>query len=404
MDQSYAKRIKDGMVWEAKRTEPPADFPALPELPGSRYVDPAFLDLEKKGLWHNSWLYGVHGDEVPEPGSYMQWDRIGEPLFFIRGEDGKVRCFYNTCRHRGAPVVTEAAGKETFIACKYHGWTYDLHGKLVNLRDKRDFVGLDMSCRSLIEVRCENFGNWWFINLNENAGPLMDYLGPIAEQMKDTQPETLRFVEKSHYFTKCNVKVLLDAFLEVYHLKSIHQKTVDRFLDHRGNHITLWKNGHSRMVTPNRREEWSDPGVKGLPVIDTVDPLAEKTAMSLNCYPNLVTPVARAGHPFLLFWPVGPTRTMVEVHWFSPSWGDGPRPEIWNSRIRNFAAILDEDLQFADAIQRSVQSAGFRGIPLNYQERRIYHWHEELDRRIGRDKIAPALRVAPMLERFIEAD
>ena len=66
-------------------------------------------------------------------------------------------------------------------------------------------------------------------------------------------------------------------------------------------------------------------------------------------------------------------------------------------RIENFDRILDEDLQFAAAIQESVQSPGFRGMPLNYQERRIYHWHEELDRRIGAEHIAPELRVAPLL-------
>jgi phenylpropionate dioxygenase-like ring-hydroxylating dioxygenase large terminal subunit len=402
MDQSHVSRIREGMKNEAARTEPPPGFPVLPDLPGGRYTDPEFLKLEQKYLWKKTWVYALHSDEVPEPGSYMQWDRLGEPLFFIRGEDDRIRCFYNTCRHRGAPVVTEAQGKESFLVCNYHGWTYDLKGGLVNLRDKRDFVGLDMSCRSLVEVRCENLGNWWFINLDDKAEPLHDYLGPIREQFLDTQPGKLRFVHKQAFETKCNVKVLLDAFLEVYHLKSIHQKTVDRFLDHRGNYISLWGRGHSRMVTPNRKPEWSDPGVKGLPIVDTVDPVALETAFSINLYPNLVTPVARAGLPFLLFWPLGTDRTLIEVHWFGVEWGDGPRPEVWDTRLRNFVSILDEDLQFCDAIQRSVQSSGFRGIPLNYQERRIYHWHEELDRRIGADKIDPALRVEPRLAAYIE--
>ena len=71
-------------------------------------------------------------------------------------------------------------------------------------------------------------------------------------------------------------------------------------------------------------------------------------------------------------------------------------------RIENFDRILDEDLQFAAAIQESVMSPGFRGMPLNYQERRIYHWHEELDRRIGVERIAPHLRIAPRLEPYYE--
>src|SRR5262249_28101962 len=150
---------------------------------------------------------------------------------------------------------------------------------------------------------------------------------------------------------------------------------------------------HSRMVTANRRDNWVDPGTVGLPEIDTVDPLANEATISLNLYPNLVTPIAKTGVPFLCFWPLGLTRTMIEVHWFGPSWGDGPRPPVWDKPIANFESIPDEDLQFADAIQQSVQSSGFRGMPLNYQERRIYHWHQELDRRIGSERLAPALRV-----------
>ncbi len=103
---------------------------------------------------------------------------------------------------------------------------------------------------------------------------------------------------------KCNVKVLLDAFLEVYHLKSIHQNTVDRFLDHRGTTITLYRNGHSIMVTPNRRPDWVDPGTRGMRRIETATEVAAKNNASFNFFPNLVAPVDPTGVPFLTFWPV----------------------------------------------------------------------------------------------------
>ena len=61
----------------------------------------------------------------------------------------------------------------------------------------------------------------------------------------------------------------MDAFLEVYHLKSIHTNTVDRFLDHRGTTIALYRNGHSLMVTPNRRPDWVDPGTRGMRRIES---------------------------------------------------------------------------------------------------------------------------------------
>src|SRR3546814_4350674 len=68
----------------------------------------------------------------------------------------------------------------------------------------------------------------------------------MAKELEQYGLENLRLVDSRSYEVNCNVKVLLDAFLEVYHLKSIHQQTVDRFLDHRGMFVTLWPNGHSR--------------------------------------------------------------------------------------------------------------------------------------------------------------
>lgn len=402
MTVSERDAIEARQAYESSRKGPPEGFPQLPDIPGGRYVDPAFNALETEHMWHKSWVYGIHADEVPEVGSYKQWTKLGEPLFFIRGEDEKVRCFYNTCRHRGAPVVLDDSGTSRGVTCKYHGWTYNTRGELINLRDRRDFVDLDMSCRGLIEVRCEAIGNLIFVNLDPDAGPLRDYLGPVARTLDDMAPDKLVLVDSSSIEVDCNVKVLIDAFLEVYHLKSIHQNTVDRFLDHRGSSITLWPGGHSRMVTPFKRDDWKDPGVKGLPMVDGVDPWYEGTNLSVMGYPNIVSPVSPYGIPILLFWPKTLDTMVVDVHWFGPSWGDGERPERWDMRIKNFHHILEEDLQFADKIQRSVQSKGLRGFPLNYQERRIYHWHEELDRRIGAENIPEHLRVPEVLGDFVD--
>jgi len=130
--------------------------------------------------------------------------------------------------------------------------------------------------------------------------------------------------------------------------------------------------------------------------------LPVKTNVSYNAYPNLVTPVAPTGIPFLNFWPTSDRTMRVDCHWFAPDWGNGERHPRWDQRIRNFNRILQEDLEFAPEIQRSMESPGFMGNRLNYQERRIYHWHEELDRRIGVEHIPEQLRVAPRLSGMIE--
>ena len=395
------ERIKEGMQYEFDRTAPPEGFPQLPPIPGGRYTDRDFLALEQRHLWNASWLYACHIDEIPEPGHFLLFKRTGSPILILHGKDGIVRAFFNTCRHRGAPLVRETAGKVEGLVCQYHGWTYGLDGRLLNLRDKRDFPDFDSRCYSLDSIRCDRLGNWIFVNSDPHARPLLDTLGEVPAMLADVQPAQTRFVHKKSYHVKCNVKVLLDAFLEVYHLKSIHQQTVDRFLDHRGTTITLWPYGHSLMVTPNRRPDWVDPGTRGMVRLDTASEITARHNPSYHLYPNLVTPVADSGIPFILFWPCGPREMEIEVVWFSPDWGGGPLHPLWETRIANFERILFEDTQFAEQIQESVESSGYRGLNLNYQERRIYHWHEELDRRIGAERVPEHLRVKPVLARYV---
>jgi nitrite reductase/ring-hydroxylating ferredoxin subunit len=152
--------LRAGMQYEFGRTAPPAGFPQLPVIPAGRYTDPTFLELEMSAMWKRSWVYACHIDEIPEPGHFLLFTRLGSPVLVVHGKDGMVRAFYNTCAHRGAPLVQTPCGKVEGLVCQYHGWTYALDGRLMNLRDKRDFVGLDMSCHSLAPVRCERFGNW----------------------------------------------------------------------------------------------------------------------------------------------------------------------------------------------------------------------------------------------------
>jgi phenylpropionate dioxygenase-like ring-hydroxylating dioxygenase large terminal subunit len=402
LDAATTQQIKAGMAYESGRTEPPPGFPQFPDVPSGRYVDAQFLALEQERLWKRSWLYAGHVDQLAEPGSWFLQRNTGSPILIVRDLEGTVRAFYNSCRHRGGPLVKEDAGTARGFVCGYHGWSYTLAGELTAIRDKRDFVDFDFSCRSLIQVRCELLGGWIFINEDPDAPPLMESLGPLAGEMEQFQLDNLTLVNSRGYDVACNVKVLLDAFLEVYHLKSIHQSTVDRFLDHRGTTITLWPGGHSRMTTPNRRPDWIDPGTKGMPAIPTVTEIPRDNNVSYNIYPNIVMPPAATGLPMLVFWPRTARTMRIECHWFSPKVGVEGLSPLWETRIDNFERILFEDTQFAPQIQESIESPGFKGIPLNYQERRIYHWHEELDRRIGVNRVPVEFRVTPVLGDWVE--
>jgi len=401
MDGRIEHSLFAGMSAERERESPVPGFPPLPRIPAGRYTDPAFLDLEREHLWQKSWLYALHADELAHPGQYHLWRKSGSPIVIVRGKDHRIRAFYNACRHRGAPLVETARGETQGFFCRYHGWTYDLAGKLTAVREKRDFPDLQMNCLGLHQVRCETFGRWVFINEDPNAAPLLEHLGPIPGHWEHLDIASMRHIASSSVEVACNVKVLLDAFLETYHLKSIHPQTVDRFLDSRGTHCVLWPHGHSLMVTPHRRSDWRDPGAVNMPVVESAEKIFKEQNPSYNVYPNLITPPSATGTPFITFWPKTYRSMVVDVHWFAP---DGsPGHELWPTRISNFERILAEDTQFAPRIQESVESPGFDGLNLSYQERRIYHWHEELDRRIGAQNIPAGLRVPPILTPYVTA-
>ncbi len=125
---------------------------------------------------------------------------------------------------------------------------------------------------------------------------------------------------------------------------------------------------------------------------------------SYHVFPNIILPIAPTGIPAVLFWPQGVDRTLRDVIWFAPDWEPSPRHSPRETRIANFDRIVNEDIVFVEPIHESLASPGFRGVPPNYQKRRIYHWYEELDRRIGVDRIPERLRVSSVLRDWVESD
>jgi len=403
MEQQDIDNLRLLMEFEAARSEPPRGFPKLPDLPAGRYTDQRFYDLEKQHIWRKTWLFVGHIDQVPEPGSFMLWDNTGEPLVVVHDGDGMINTFYNTCRHRGAPVVTEPEGKKIRLTCIYHGWTYDLKGNLVNVRDPEDFHDIDLSCRGLKPVRTEMLGNLIFINFDDSAQSLLEWLGPVADELAEFQFENCRLIGRQAFDIQCNWKIAMEANTEVYHIKGIHPLTVAPMIDDRRNVNSFYRNGHGRMVAPNKIviDEREDDRTL-FPNIETVGEIGRTCTQSYGIFPNWVSPLSHRALPPLLFWPTSINTTRFEVWTFCRDWGGGPMPEayknMWTSPDdTELSEVLQEDTTFGPWIQRSMESSGFQGVPLSYQEARIYHWNQWADRLIGIDNIPEELRVAQVI-------
>lgn len=401
MTPEYIETLRRLMEFEASRSEPPAGFPALPDMPAGRYVDPRFYQLEQAHVWRKSWLLAAHIDEIPEPGNYMLWENAGQPVVIVHADSGAVNAFYNTCSHRGAPVVTDARGKARRLTCKYHGWSYDHEGELRGMRDPEDFRDFDMSCRGLSKVRCERFGNLIFVNFDPEAPTLTEWLGPIAQEWEEFQFDNCRLASRAIFDLDCNWKVAMEANTEVYHVRSIHPTTVSPILDDRRNVNTLYSGGHGRMVAPTPKGKSNLDAVAvpdKMAAIPSVGEIGRSCTQSYNLFPNWVSPLSQYAIPPLLFWPNGINKCRLETWTMAPQWLEGCKPDLWTvNEGRELCQVLMEDIQFGEKIQRSMQSYGFKGVPLSYQEARIYHWNQAADRMIGIDNIPEELRVVQVI-------
>ena len=416
MTPDLVNRLTQQMQYEFDRTAPPDGFPKFHDIPVQRFTSDEFWELEQKYLWPRSWVIAGRSEDIPNVGDFFTFDDLGVPILLIRGKDLQVRAFYNTCQHRGAPVVRESSGTSKLLRCQYHSWSYDIDsGQLVSVPDERDFVDLDKTERCLPTISCAVWDNWIFVNQDTNAISLAEHIGSIADEMSEFQGQSLRTVAKQSEIVPCNWKVTAEAFLEVYHFRHIHSRNGESLLDNRGATMGLLPNGCSRMVTPFSKTSYTALGMNnwddykhvvppGFTDIETVNDMVRCTSTAYGIFPNLITPVAAYGFPFITFWPIDKQSTRIDWTHYAPIDFD-PReglPANWQARLDNFALIMQEDFWNMAPMQKSLESPAMRGMPINYQERRIWNFHEEVDRLIGIERIPEKLRVEQLLAPYIE--
>jgi PAH dioxygenase large subunit len=144
------------------------------------YADPEIFEIEQDRLFRRTWLFLAHESELSNAGDYVTRELAGEPVVLIRGDDGKIRGFLNSCRHRGMRLCRADHGRLSIVRCPYHGWTYSKTGALLSVfakdlyepgRLRKDELGL-IPITQLDSYRGMVFGTW-----NAELPALADYLG-----------------------------------------------------------------------------------------------------------------------------------------------------------------------------------------------------------------------------------
>ncbi|MBX9641081.1 MAG: Rieske 2Fe-2S domain-containing protein [Mycobacteriaceae bacterium] len=164
---------------------------------------------------------------ITDPGDHVERTAFGVPLFAVRGRDRRARVFRNACRHRGFALV-EGAGCTQALVCRYHGWTYRLDGSLAHVPHQEAFPGLDMPARGLVEVASHEVDGLIVIEaLEPSQEPGDDALAWLTDgaPWRDKLMPARRLVCVDATLRPMNWKVLVEQFLEGYHIRSTHKDT-----------------------------------------------------------------------------------------------------------------------------------------------------------------------------------
>ncbi|MFN7150414.1 MAG: aromatic ring-hydroxylating oxygenase subunit alpha [Microthrixaceae bacterium] len=402
MDTTLETTIRERLRTEKQRSGPPADAVAVPLIPTSRYTDPAFFELERERVFPRTWLFMGHESEWPQPGSYRSSERSGAPVVVVRGDDGELRAFFNSCRHRGAPVTRDECGTARRLTCQYHSWSYGTDGTLVSVPEARSFVGLDRDALGLTPLRCETWDGWVFVNEDADAGPLVDFLGPVAEQMAEIDGPAMRAVGTRVHPVSCNWKLMVDAFLEVYHVRTVHPDSAAILYDDRATTVTMLPNGHSRLTVDKHDDLRDFPMVSDEHDNPAVPLLWRQTSTSFGIFPNLVVPMDTGAFTFLSMWPTSATTTDLELRWYAPAWQGDQVPQEHLDRMTLFDTVMAQDQANMAPIQASISSPGARPFQLGWHERLIHHFERAVDLAIGADDLPAGTAVSDALDGFVE--
>ena len=339
-------------------------------LPSSLYTDPAVFSAEKEKIFARTWHVVGRHDQVANPGNYFTTDLLGEPLLIVRGTEGKLRGFYNVCRHRAGPPA-EGCGSRKLFRCGYHGWTYGLDGALISASEIEGVEGFRSEDFALRTVRTEEWFNFIFVNLDPEARPLRECLGELPKQAEKFHFAGMKLFERRTYDMKCNWKTYVDNYLEGYHLPSVHPG-LNRELDFNAYVVEPHARGHEgyvRQFSPIRGAQPGDATPRRYQEAGedlTTDYFWIFPNWMLNCYPDNIS--------LNIVLPLEPERSLAIFEWYLPEKDhNGPAAK---ASVEFSDQIQIEDVGICEIVQKNLRSRSYsRGRFSAKQEKGVHAFH-----------------------------
>jgi Rieske 2Fe-2S family protein len=360
-------------------------------LPRAAYVDPAVFAWEQANIF-SGWTCVGHAADLAGVGAQRAVGSGANGVLLVRGDDeGTIRAFANTCRHRGHELLPcGATAKRRNIVCPYHSWSYRLDG---HVRNAPGFDGpaFDAGEFGLTELRLVNWHGWLFTDPSGEDDEFAVHVAGLEDIVGPYRPEDLTVVARHSYELATNWKVIAENYQECYHCSTIHPElsrisppTSGENLDLKGS----WMGGWMSMI--DEAETMSLTGRSGGVAIEGLSEREMRSVMYLVGYPNLLVSL----HPDYvmthLMTPLAADRTHVECSWAFPR-DVAAQPDFDASYAVDFWDLTNrQDWAACESVQRGLSSPHARPGPLAPDEDGVYQFVTRVARSyLGRETVSP---------------
>lgn len=331
-------------------------------LPPAAFADQRVLDWELDNLF-GGWVCMGHISAVAEQGSYLMREIGPTSVFAVGGTDGGPRAFLNTCRHRGARLLTDTEGSvRKRIQCPYHAWSYDLDGNLVAAPHMDEIENFDRSCNGLLEVRSTVVGGLLLVDLSGTAPDPAEHVGDLASMLERYRLADLELGSGTVYDVAANWKGIAENYNECLHCPGVHPE-LNALSDYRSGESSpgegAWCGGSMTL------NEHADTMGTGDGHASTRPPIAGLTEKDINSvyyfalFPNALISL----HPDYVMlhtlWPQAVGRTEVTCEWFFES-ETRARPDFDPSDAVEFWDMVNrQDWGVCELTQLGVGAKGY---------------------------------------------
>jgi len=347
--------------------------------PAAMFTDPGHFALEQQRVFRRLPLPVTVSALIAAPGTALALDGYGLPLIVARDRAGTVRAFLNACMHKGSKLLETCDPVHTNrLVCPYHAWSYALDGRLVGAARPETFKNLDKQARGLAEIPCSEAGGLIWAIL-DRAAPA-DFSGIDADLVRDFEALELAtsYVHgRKSFDLKANWKLVLEPFLEGYHVQRLHASSVGPLfadaptvVDRLGN--SLRQVSGKAQFTPDS-------------LLDPTENIHKTITHAYQVFPCTVVITSPYYVSVMILKPMAVDRTLVDYHMLTLNPADNERARALYDR--SLAMVLNvfgnEDFRAAEICQVGLSSGALREVVYSGLEYAIPMHYETLDRCLG---------------------